>query len=307
MSTKATISKAAKQDKELSELRKENRKLRSKVKQLQAGKATLKEQLKRLRTEFLQPQALATTLPCAETIARHQYSERVISMCVNMYVLGGCGLRGVIRLLSYFNATLQWGLTQLPCKSSVENWVLKAGYHLYRTAEERSDKEKDYGIIVDECMVGGQERMLAAVSVPAQKSGKEAVGLQDVEVMYLKVKASWDGAAVAESVSALTQKMGRPPAYVISDSSANLLAGFAKAKIKRVADVGHQLALFMEQLYKKVPEFIAFNTDMAQCRYKEVMKPTAYLLPPKQRGIARFMNLSVVVKWAEKMLDIHPH
>ncbi|MDQ6480552.1 hypothetical protein [Dyadobacter sp. LHD-138] len=34
------------------------------------------------------------------------------------------------------------------------------------------------------------------------------------------------------------------------------------------------------------------------------MKPTAYLLPPRQRSIARFMNLSKTVKWAASMLGI---
>ena len=32
------------------------------------------------------------------------------------------------------------------------------------------------------------------------------------------------------------------------------------------------------------------------------MNPVAYLLPPKQRCIARFLNLSQVVDWSDKML-----
>lgn len=166
---------------------------------------------------------------------------------------------------------------------------------------------EDYGIIVDECMVVGQERMLAALSIPAEKVGSEVLRLQDVEVLHLQVKSSWDGDAIKAYIATLTEKMGKPPAYVISDGNCNLGSGFKKGEVKRVADVGHQLALFMEQLYKEVPEFICFNKDMAQCRFKEVMKPTAYLLPPKQRVIARFMNLSVVVSWAEKMLGIHAY
>lgn len=305
MSTKAVISKSVQQHQELKELRKENRKLRSKVKQLESGKATLQEQLEQFKTKFAEQKQLATVrLLSSENIARHQYSELLISMCVNMYVLGGCGFRGVIRLLSYFNTTLKWGLTQLPSKSSVENWVLKAGYHLYETVQQRNGQQ-DYGIIVDECMVVGQERMLAAVSIAAEKVGSEALGLQDVEVLHLKVKSSWDGDAIKQYVGKLTEKMGKPPVYVISDGNCNLRSGFEKGEVKRVADVGHQLALFVEHLYKEVPEFVSFNKDMAQCRLKEVMKPSAYLLPPKQRVIARFMNLSVVVSWAEKMLGIH--
>ncbi len=307
MSTKPTISKSAKQVKAMSELRKENRKLRSQVNQLQSGKATLREKLDAFTTTFAEQKHLAVVrLLSSENIPWHQYSELLISMSVNMYVQGGCGLRGVTRLLSYFDTRLQWGFIELPSKSSVENWVLKAGYHLYETVAERSG-EQDYGIIVDECMIVGQERMLAAVSIPAEKVGSEALRLQDVELLHLQVKPSWDGDAIKEEVAALTEKMGRPPAYVISDGNCNLRSGFEKGEVKRVADVGHQLALFVEQIYKEVPEFISFTKEMAQCRFKEVMKPTAYLLPPKQRVMARFMNLSGVVKWAEKMPGIHPY
>ena len=33
------------------------------------------------------------------------------------------------------------------------------------------------------------------------------------------------------------------------------------------------------------------------------MKDAAYLLPPKQRAIARFMNMSGTVSWAIKLLN----
>lgn len=292
MCTKASIPTSLQKRKELSDLRKENRKLRTQVKRLQSDKAKIKEKLDELKSKVSpQKQPIAAMLPSDDNIPRHQYSELLVSMCVNMYVLGGCGLRSVIRLISYLNTTLQWGLTELPCKSSVENWVLKAGYHIYETAAagEQSGKQ-DYGIIVDECMVAGQERLLAALRIPAEKVGSEALSLQDVEVLHLKVKSSWDGDAIEAYIAALTQKMGRSPAYVISDGNCNLQSGFEKGNVKRIADVGHQLALFTGQLYKEVPEFVSFNKDMAQCRFKEVMKPTAYLLPPKQRVIARFMN-----------------
>ena len=42
--------------------------------------------------------------------------------------------------------------------------------------------------------------------------------------------------------------------------------------------------------------------ELSQVKFREVMNPVAYLLPPRQRSIARFMNLSKVVDWSEKIL-----
>src|SRR5690554_7239843 len=41
---------------------------------------------------------------------------------------------------------------------------------------------------------------------------------------------------------------------------------------------------------------------MTEPKFKYNMKKTAYLLPPTQRTVARFINLSEWVKWSSKML-----
>ena len=44
---------------------------------------------------------------------------------------------------------------------------------------------------------------------------------------------------------------------------------------------------------------------MTESKFKYNMKKIAYLLPPTQRTIARFINLSSWVKWSSKMLEIY--
>jgi hypothetical protein len=36
------------------------------------------------------------------------------------------------------------------------------------------------------------------------------------------------------------------------------------------------------------------------------MRPAGYLLPPVQRSIARFMNLSGIIKWSKRIIAIFP-
>jgi hypothetical protein len=304
MRSKDLETKLSEQDKALRELRKENRALRSKIKEVSSGRTSWKEKfLKNKNDSFVKKQRDISVIYGVSGIDGHKYDEVLVDMCVNIYVLGRSGFRGVTKILTYLNKALSWGLKELPCKSSVENWVQKAGCHLYETVDE--EKYKDgYGIILDECMVVGQERMLAVLGVASTKTGAQALGLADVDVLGLHVKPSWTGESIGKALSGLTKKMGKAPAYVISDGASNLKNGIELAGLPRIYDSGHHIALLIEHTYKGTAEFESLSKEMALCKFKEVMKPTAYLLPPKQRTIARFMNLSTTVKWAKKMLGV---
>lgn len=304
MKSRDLEAKVSEQDKALRELRKENRALRGKIKDLSSGNSKWKEKFFKLRNESCVKEQIGLSTVCGVSgIERHKYDELLVGMCVNIYVLGRSGFRGVVKILTYLNKALSWGLKELPSKSSVENWVQKAGCHLYETVDE--EKYKDgYSIIIDECMVVGQERMLAVLGVAATKTGTRSLALSDVDVLGLHVKPSWTGESVGKAISGITKKMGKAPVYVISDGGNNLKNGIGLAGLPRIFDSGHHIALLIEHTYKGTPEFESFTRQMALCKLKEVMKPTAYLLPPKQRSIARFMNLSVTVKWAKEMLGV---
>ncbi|MDQ6480551.1 hypothetical protein [Dyadobacter sp. LHD-138] len=241
MCLKKIESELKKKENELRELRKENRQLRCKIKELAASSSVWKDKFLTTKKK-LKMQALPCSGSVTSRIDRHKYDALLVDLSVNIYVLGRSGFRRVVSILSYLNKTLQWDLKQLPCKSSVENWVQKAGYHIYANVDD--EKYQDgYGIIVDECMVVGQERMLAVLGVPAAKTVPTALNLGDVDILALKVKTSWDGAAVEAMVQSVTEKMGKPALYAISDGATNLRMGLYKAGIPRICDSGHQLAL----------------------------------------------------------------
>jgi hypothetical protein len=123
-------------------------------------------------------------------------------------------------------------------------------------------------------------------------------------VAHLQAKTSWNGAAIAAALATVNHKAGHAPAYLISDGNGNLRKGCEQMAVLQVTDVGHQIALLLEPTYKNNEAFVSFNKAVAQSRLKEVMKSTAYLLPPKQRVVARFMNLLGRVRWAERILGM---
>ena len=63
--------------------------------------------------------------------------------------------------------------------------------------------------------------------------------------------------------------------------------------------------MYLERAYKEKTDFTEYVKLMTASKVKHNMKKIAYLLPPTQRTIARFINLSSWVKWSSKMLDIY--
>ncbi len=190
-------------------------------------------------------------------IKGHKYSEQLVSLCVNIYVNSSCGLRGVVKIIQYLNIAFSWKLDQIPCKSSIENWVIKAGYYIYDQVD-CSKYENGYAIIVDECMVQGQQRMLAVLAVPANKETSQALRREDIDVLGLQVRPSWDSENIAKMLEEIAEKMGAKPAYIISDGNTNLKSGIAKYGGLRISDVGHEIARLLERSYKKQPVFEDF-------------------------------------------------
>jgi hypothetical protein len=70
--------------------------------------------------------------------------------------------------------------------------------------------------------------------------------------------------------------------------------------------VGHTFGLFVQKLYEKSEDFQSFIKEVNGVKFREIMRSSAYLLPPKQRTIARFMNLSTTIAWAKKLLKSFP-
>jgi hypothetical protein len=241
----------------------------------------------------------------------HKYSLSIVSLCVSLYAFGGCSFRGVRRVLVYL--CLEMGIkgTQIPSKSSIENWVQKVGYYEYSHSCE--DIWSSYCLIVDESMVIGSQRMVVVLAAPSDKEsnpdkGSEggSLSLSCVRLVGIGVRASWCAQDVQEMLEKVQEKIGYKALYVMSDGGSNICKGIRDSGSVHVNDVGHAMGRYLEQTYKEHELFKAWSTAVAQVKFREVMKPSAYLLPPKQRSIARFINMSNIVRWSEKMIRILP-
>ena len=230
-----------------------------------------------------------------EKISGHQYSTLVVTLCISIYILGNCGLRSSIRILSCLCIIGGLELGKLPSKSSLENWIKKLGYSI-AVSDLPQYSHCSYSLIIDESMVIGQERLFVILGVKSFKLGDEALGMSQVKILSMSAQPSWTGEQIAAEIKKVTEKEGKSAEYVISDKGSTMLKGINTAGLIRIADIGHEVARLTEKHYG-TPCLESFLAAAKQSKAKLIMTPSSYLLCPKQRNIARFMNLPPIIAW----------
>lgn len=208
-------------------------------------------------------------------------------------------------MFGFLNETLGWGIEEVPCFNSVENWIKKSGYSIYGNPELKISKA-DYGSIIDESIMLGNERMILNLGVKADKDTLKPLDYSNVEVLGIHVDSNWNASKIARALQADEKKMRKKPAYVISDNDKKLRKAIADYGCTHIRDIGHTLAMFLQRVYEKETVFKRFFKEIGRVKIKEVMNDCSYLLPPRQRTIARFMNLSATISWAGKIIGSYP-
>ena len=201
------------------------------------------------------------------------------------------------------NDTFDGLLGTIPCYNSIENWVKKCGLKVYETAGVPL-QNVDYAGIIDESMMIGSEKLLLTLGAPAEHQGRP-LNCGDICVLDIAIADSWNGEGVAAQLRKASERVGHNPRYVISDNASIMKKGIRCAEMNHQHDISHSLGMYLERAYKERSDFKEYVRLMSESKFKYNMKKIAYLLPPTQRTISRFINLSSWVKWSSKMLDIH--
>lgn len=208
-------------------------------------------------------------------------------------------MRSVIEILQVINETFDGFLGEVPSYNTVGNWIKKYGLDTYNLSGE-SHKGKGYAQVVDESMMIGSEKLLVTLGIPSTHPGCPLCH-SDVSILDLSISSSWTGERIKTQLHKASQKVGHLPEYVISDNASTMNKAIRLFGICHHRDISHSLGMYLERTYKNASDFNAFVKSMADVKIKNSMKKVAYLLPPTQRTIARFINLSNWVKWAHKI------
>ncbi len=107
---------------------------------------------------------------------------------------------------------------------------------------------------------------------------------------------------VSEKVA---DKIGHKPEYVISDNGSCICKAIRDAGYKHHHDISHTLGMFLERVYKNDTDFQELSSNVQIARLKYNMQDVAYVQPPSQRSIARFMNMSKWIDWISRMQYVY--
>jgi len=233
-------------------------------------------------------------------IDRHTYTDFEVQLAVELYLLVGCGFEKVSELLKYLNDVLGLELARIPCANSIENWVKKMGYSIYHQTPKEFSK-KEYAEIIDESMMLGSEKMLLTLGIEAEKKDNKALQHNDIKILDISVAEKWNSVTVRDKLTQIEQQIGHPPLYSISDNDSKLCKSIREQGYTQIRDIGHTMAMLIEQVYGKDEDYLLYSKHLSEVKIREVMRPCCYLLPPRQRTMARFMNLSPVLKWSKQI------
>lgn len=238
--------------------------------------------------------------------SRHLYSIKVMHLCLNLRLVAGCSYRSIRKIIGLFELGFLLEMSRIPCANTVENWVKKLGYYEL-VKRQGSDLGECIGLIVDESMRVGPYKQLLILGVNAAKTDSNALDYSKVRVLHMSISKSYKGEQISAIIADVGRQTGKKIVYGLSDDDSKLKKAFRLNGTVRISDVSHAMGRCLEKTFKQDTRYQAFSKAVSHWQCTGVNRTYAYLLPPKQRVMARFMNLTPVVVWGKEMLRGFEH
>ena len=220
----------------------------------------------------------------------------------------GSSLRGAAATLALL---VRQGLVSfaVPSFSTIRSWLLRVGYYALTRPLDRS---KPWLWLVDHTIQIGTLKMLVILGCPMSlvPFGQRALQLSDLQLVALVPMEKSNAALVEAELERAVQRTGRPR-LIVSDQGSDLRKGIADfqswyPRTAYVPDVAHYGANLLEHAWDDQPRWQQFIKDLQNTSSQLRQTPSAYLLAPRLRPKARFMNVATQLRFAGRVLK-HLH
>lgn len=192
---------------------------------------------------------------------------------------------------------------KVPAYTSIGYWAQELGLSVYKESCSLF-KDKRYALIIDESMMIGSEKLLLTLAVPADKEG-HVMTEKDIVIVDISIAKSRNGTTIKDVLKKVAEKIGHDLEYVISDNGSTMGKAVRDAGYRHHLDISHSLGMFLERVYKNEPDFQELSKKVSDARLKYNMQEVAFIQPPSQRSIARFINMSKWIEWASRMQYVY--
>jgi hypothetical protein len=181
------------------------------------------------------------------------------------------------------------------------NWMKKQGISNIR--KKTFFNAQKWVLVIDESIQFGNKKLLLVVAFPEEQVLQErAIGFNDLTPLILQVGESWKSADISDLLMESIET--KQISYVISDGGNNLKGAIKKLNVKHINDINHKFSLIIRDVFEENEAFQTYTKALAAMRAKLSLSKQARIVPPKQRIMSRFMNLTPLFQWGIKMIKL---
>ncbi len=227
----------------------------------------------------------------------------MVALSTAFYARLSIGSRQIVEIFNILNEFMGNIFGEVPAYTTIGYWAQELGLSVYKESCTLF-KGKRYALIVDESMMIGSEKMLLTLAVAADNIGM-AITEKNITIVDISIAKSWNGKSIQGVLEKVADKIGHKPEYVISDNGSCICKAIRDAGYKHHHDISHTLGMFLERVYKNDTDFQELSSNVQIARLKYNMQDVAYVQPPSQRSIARFMNMSKWIDWISRMQYVY--
>ncbi len=248
-----------------------------------------------------------SVIPPTDSSADLMSRQQMRMVCI---LLSFCGVsfRSIPKILEVFDNQRLLPLSWVPHFTSVINWSLRLGLGLLNQVQPILGA---WVAIADHSIDIGTKKALVVLRVPLLTLSLRgsAITLEDCECIGLKVMEEVNGRTVAQALLEVFKRAGQPTA-VLKDCDATLNKGVVLLNTQRemsmpiIKDIGHVVAAALEAEYECTDAFQKFVKLLARVANRLRQTDLAFLVPPKLRSKGRFLSVSKLGQWAEKILEL---
>jgi len=195
----------------------------------------------------------------------------------------------------------------VPCFSTIRSWLLRVGHY---ALTRPLDKSVPWVWLADHTIQIGVQKMLVILGCPMSQVpfGQRALQLSDLQLVALVPMEKSTGALVEAELEQAVERTGRPR-LIVSDQGSDLKKGIADfqgwyPRTAYVPDAAHFGATLLEHAWDDEPRWQQFIKELHSTSAKLRQTKSAYLLAPRMRAKARFMNVQVQLRFARRVLKL---
>lgn len=239
-------------------------------------------------------------------VPRQQFPLGVVASSLGLALGAGTRLRRVAAELAM---NFRWWGVEARAASyySVRLWLLRLGLYRLNRPKQQAD---DWMWIVDHTLPTGDRKCLIIVGI--RQSGWDAedrvLSHEDVELIDLEPVTESNGKVVYRQLKAAAAKTGVPRA-IVSDRGSDLHSGIERFRQGHrstawLYDIKHKTACLLKHALQRDAAWQKFVAQAHRFKQQAAQTSLAALAPPQQRSKSRYMNVDVLVEWAERSLRL---